>query len=232
MSDARADDNIEDLFAPKPKQAEPPPKQRRAHRRTRPAGGEQESKPPKETKPAPAGRREPLRQMGTGIAKGLAFLASNAEMTGASRALMLQSEAWGPAFDQAVKGTVIDRILQPLAKTGGNTKDLAALVGLPIATEAYLRDPTPMTQGAFSAALIASLPQIAAARKTAAKEQAKLEADLAELAEMFGKDPGEHVSLNEVAMWLMTGSTDGTVAPPPPPPAPPAPPPYDDTQQL
>lgn len=161
--------------------------------------------------------------MGTGIAKGLAFLATNGGLPGASRALLLQSEAAGPAFDRAIKGTVVDRMLQPLAKVGGNTKDLAALAGLPITTEAYMRDPNPMTQAAFQAALVGSLPQIAAARKTAAKEQAKLESDLAELAEMFGKDPGERVTLSEVAMWLMTGSTDGTVMPPPPPPAEPEP---------
>lgn len=191
--------------------AEKPP--RRLHRKKVQPGEENK---PKETRPAPAGKRESLREMGTTIAKGLAFLAGNAGMPGASRALMLQSEAAGPAFDKAVKGSIIDRALQPLARVGGNTKDLAALAGLPISTEAYLRSPTPMTQAAFQAALIASLPQIAAARKTAAKEQAKLEADLADLAEMFGKDPGERVSLNEVALWLMTGSTDGTVVDPSP----------------
>lgn len=215
MTDAAA--AVESLFGtPEPEPEKPP---RRLHRKKPPPAdgtGEQTPKS-KETKPAQVGRRESLRQMGTGLAKALAFFTSNTGMQGASRALMLQSEAAGPAFDQAVKGTVIDRVLQPLAKVGGNTKDLAALVGLPISTEAYLRDPSPMTQAAFQAALVASLPQIAAARKTAAKEQAKLEADLRELAEMFGKDPGEHVSLNEVALWLMTGSTDGTVPPPPAP---------------
>lgn len=215
------DTNVETLYdqAAQPgadgKESAPPPP-RRLHRRKEPSGPE---KAPKETRPAPSGPRESLKEIGTGIAKGLAFLASNAGLQGASRALILQSEAAGPAFDKAVKGSVVDRMLQPLARVGGNTKDLGALVALPVSTEAYLRDPSPMTQAAFQAALIASLPQIAKARKTAAKEQAKLEADLAELAEMFGKDPGEHVSLNEVAMWLMTGSTDGTVMPPPEEPA-------------
>ncbi len=196
---------------PKPQEQEPQPKQRRLHRRKDPATGE----PAKERTPSTTARRSSLKEMGTGIAKGLGFFASNAGLNGASRALMLQSEAWGPAFDQAVRGTILDRWLQPLARVGGQSKDLAALAALPVTTEAYLRDPNPMTQAGFSAALIASLPQIAKARKTAAKEQAKLEADLADLAEMFGKDEGEKVTLNEVAMWLMTGSTDGTVVAPP-----------------
>lgn len=208
-------DNGEDEKTPveQPVDNKPP---RRLHRRREPQPGDAPKS--KESKPTPAARRQSLSEMGTGIAKGLGVLASNAGFAGASRALLLQSEAAGPAFDRAVKGSVVDKMLQPLARVGGNTKDLGALIGLPISTEAYLRDPGPMTQAAFQAALVASLPQIAAARKTAAKEQAKLEADLADLAEMFGKDPGERVSLNEVAMWLMTGSTDGTVVPPPPSP--------------
>lgn len=210
------DTNVENLYDRDPTPNSEPEKPRRPHRRTRPTDPDA---PPKEKKPSP-GPRQPLREIGTGIAKALAFVAGNAGMQGASRALMLQSEAAGPAFDKAVKGTVLDRMLQPLARVGGNTKDLGALVALPVTTEAFLRDPSPMTQAGFQAALIAALPQIAAARKSAAKEQAKLEADLQNLAEMFGKDPGEHVSLNEVAMWLMTGSTDGTTMPPPEQPQP------------
>lgn len=163
----------------------------------------------KERKPAATGARVSLKSMGTTIAKGLAFLAENAGMHGASRALLLQSEAAGPAFDQAIRGSIFDTFLQPFAKIGGNAADLGALAALPMSTEAFIRNPNPMTQAGFQAALIGSLPQIAKARKTAAREQAKLEADLANLAEMFGKQPGENVSLNEVALWLMTGSIDG-----------------------
>jgi len=216
----------ENLFveetAPEP---EPAPRVTRLRTRGRPrkkAAGAKKAAAPRERKPSSTSGRVSLRETGTGIAKALAFFAQNAGLQGASRALMLQSEAAGPAFDQAVKGTPLDRLFQPFAKVGGNAKDLGALIALPISTEAYLRNPNPMTQAGFQASLIGALPQIARARQTAAKEQARLEKDLAELAEMFGKDPGEHVSLNEVALWLMTGSTDGTTPTPPPEPEPPS----------
>lgn len=163
---------------------------------------------PRERKPTEyAGRRSSLSELGTGIWKGLAWSAAQGGYVAAGRAFSLQADAAGPAFDRLVKGTFLDGILQPIARLGANGKDFAALGALPPSAEAYARNPNEVTASAFKAALIGALPQIAKAHKDTVKRYQRLEADLAGMAEMFGKAPGERVSLDEVAMWIVTGST-------------------------
>ena len=218
-----------DLYAGESAAEEAKPEPKKAKRfweRTTKPRAERAPTPPKEKAPSVVRGRVRLEEFGTGLWKGLAWGAAQGGYTAAARALTLQADAAGPAFDRMVKGTMLDRWIQPLARIGENGKDLAALAALPAAAEAYARNPTvtyengmvganPITTQAFRAALIGALPQIAKARKETVKRYQKLEADLASMAEVFGKPPGSSVSLDEVASWIIFGSTEPPAEPEP-----------------
>lgn len=153
---------------------------------------------------APQARKARIRldKFGTSLAAGGSWIAARTGHIPLSRVLTLESAALGPAFEDAVKGTRADKLVQPVARLMDGGSKFGALAGLPAATEMFCRNPNPMTQAAFVGALELALPLVIASMKDARKRQEKLEQDLSELAEAFGKQPGEKVTIDEVARWI------------------------------
>lgn len=173
-------------------------------------------KPPPATDGAPGESRAPelpkrprknLSELGTQMWRGAAWVSARCEKMAASRMFGLLAPAAGPAVDRAVKGTFFDRLLQPLARAGDQGKDAMILIGAPLTAQAFLETPNVFTQAAFVGSLEASLPIIVKTAKDAKRRQEKMEQDLSDMAEVFGKQPGEKVTTREVALWVLTGST-------------------------
>ena len=162
-----------------------------------------------------AGKRVSVADLGTLLWKGLGSLATRTGNDAAGRMFTIQAVAAGPALDKAVKGTFVDRILQPLARMNENASEFGSLVAGPVTAQAFVNNPNPLTQALFVASLEASLPVIARSLKDVKKKQERLEADLSELGPVFGKPPGETVSLEEIATWIAFGGGDPPTAPPP-----------------
>jgi uncharacterized membrane protein YeaQ/YmgE (transglycosylase-associated protein family) len=102
-------------------------------------------KPPRERrgllqrKPAESGKPRKLPRVSTETLLGagwsiLASLAgrSNPALVPMSRMMMFQSATVGIVGDAALKGTVVDRILQPLARAGEKGELAAAIIGPPV----------------------------------------------------------------------------------------------------
>jgi len=119
---------------PEPPQDPGPPPVRAEERKPQP--------PPRDRlaalkrKPAkPAGKPHPRVSVENVLSTGwgmLAFgLARNPNAVPIGRVMAIQSETVGVMGDQAVKGTVIDRILQPIARAGERGEVVAAVLGPP-----------------------------------------------------------------------------------------------------
>jgi hypothetical protein len=72
--------------------------------------------------------------------KALAYIAG-AGQTPTSRCLNMQAPVAGIVLDDMIKGTVVDRLAQPIARWGEGGKNVAALVGLPLLVAATERQP-------------------------------------------------------------------------------------------
>jgi len=170
--------------------------------------GTAERTPAGEKAPRTTPSRVRLDKVGSWTWRGVSRAADSAGFPAAGRCLTMQADAVGPVFEKAVKGTFADKMLQPVAKFMENGTELGSFVGLPIAAEAFQRNPNAMTQIAFVEALEANLPYIAKSIKEAEKRRQKLEAELAELATTFGKNEGDPVTLQEIGNYILTGSTN------------------------
>lgn len=162
----------------------------------------------------PKRARKNLAELGTSMWRGAAWLTARADKMAASRMFGLLAPAAGPAVDRAVKGTIFDRLLQPIARAGDQGKDALILIGAPLTAQAFLETPNVFTQAAFVGSLEASLPIIVKTAKDAKRRQEKMEADLSDMADVFGKQPGEKVTTREVALWILNGSVTEPVPEP------------------
>jgi len=165
--------------------------------------------------PTPKGRQN-LSTLGEYIFEGLSWVSAKTGRMAASRMYRIHSAAFGPALEKSAKGTFLDKILQPAARLANQSPETAALVMGPITAEAFLASPSPLTQGAFVAAVSGSVPAVIRAGKTKLREQAKLEADLSAFAQSFGKAEGERVTLEEYANFILFGNINGPQEDPPP----------------
>jgi|HubBroStandDraft_5_1064220.scaffolds.fasta_scaffold99988_3 hypothetical protein len=136
---------------------------------------------PKDDKPRAAGRRVPLETWIGRAWKGLAYI-TGAGTTPTSRVLNLQAPVAGIVVDDMIKGTLPDRVLQPLARMGEGGKDVAALVGFPLLVAATERKPELyqwtrplMVEAATEWVLIAG-PAMRKAKARAAKVAEELDA--------------------------------------------------------
>jgi hypothetical protein len=97
--------------------------------------------PSKEVKPKVTHRREPLADllglawggMGTALVRG--------PDVPVGRAMQAQSPVAGEILDNAIKGTVIDKALQPLARKADQAQALFGLLGVPLLVGAIERYP-------------------------------------------------------------------------------------------
>jgi hypothetical protein len=204
-----ADPTTDSLFeAP----VEPKPEGRR---RGRPLGSRNKPKPEGDAdqpKPRPirrrgAGsivkRRVPLNDLISDLVEGLAMIAATKGKGPMGRVLALESGALSTQAETTLNGTVVDRVLQPVARLGTAGKEILGLLGLPLATQAFVTSPNAKTQAAFKTMLGYALPALITDIKAKKRQQDKLESDLSDLAEEFGKPPGERVTLDDVAMWIL-----------------------------
>jgi hypothetical protein len=118
------------------------------------------------------------------------------------RVVTMQSRVAGPLLDDAVKGTIIDPVLQPLARLGDAGKTIQALVGPPVFTLAIMQmqaqavatqtAPNPVLYGTAEEGLRSSLMawMVVAGPKLA--EAAKREA---EMEEEFGQSVDDLIAL-------------------------------------
>jgi hypothetical protein len=107
--------------------------------------GETPPKRPRSTKPAAKGFRNPFAKKAAAKGKKAPPRVSTADLVGAvwrgaakmvplpplSRTLRMQSRVAGPIMDDVIRGTIVDPLLQPLARLAGQGKAVQALVGPP-----------------------------------------------------------------------------------------------------
>lgn len=128
-----------------PSEAPPPPAPPVAERKPTPVAeprkGIFQRKPPVEGKPlgkpGPKQPRKPLPRVSTETLIGGAYSVAGSivgrreQMVPVSRVMMFQSPTVGVIGDEAIKGTWVDRVLQPLARAGEKGEIVAAIVGPP-----------------------------------------------------------------------------------------------------
>lgn len=86
-------------------------------------------------KPKPVHRRTPIDTVMAGAWRGLAFMASqNPQTIPVGRCLALQAPAAGMVLDDVLKGTMLDKMVQPLARTSKSGETVWALLGPPLLT--------------------------------------------------------------------------------------------------
>jgi hypothetical protein len=105
-----------------------PPRQRRGGVLGRPA---KPKEPGKARKPLPRVSTETLLSAAWSVVASLAGR-SSPSLVPMSRMMMFQAGTVGIVGDQALKGTVVDRVLQPLARAGEKGELAAAIIGPPV----------------------------------------------------------------------------------------------------
>lgn len=159
-------------------------------------------KQPKPPRPKKTGERKPrVRRLSTeGIwttawtAGGMALCRSGADIP-VGNCLQFQAPIVGEILDQAVAGTVLDKLLQPIAGGGERLKKVTSVLAMPILVGALERSPgaapvlEPLLRQAIREHLVAMAPVIKARQK--AEEQYKKA--LVDLGMDAGDDPIDSV---------------------------------------
>ena len=162
---------------------------------------------PREEAPAPKPRaprrvaRPPKlsharKPLGSALGQGVSLLGVGLQMSGrdvpVGRALIFEGPVAGEKLDNILAGTMIDRMLQPLARAGGSAKDLGSILALPIVVGVIERRPNlwPMLQGVLDS-LVTDLAIELAKSEQAAKmrihEAAKVDPKIQQRAEELMK---------------------------------------------
>lgn len=130
-----------------------------------------------------------------------------------ARVLGVQTPVAGQALDRALAGTMLDRIIQPLAADADKYSELASLVSFPMVVAMYERNPSPPLEALLDLLIRRNLLAMADAIKVSKREaehMAEATAELASVGMEFGSDP-----VSEMKAWLF-----GVPVPPQPEPAP------------
>jgi len=141
-------------------------------------------------------RRESLETLVGFAWGGLSSSMARAQRYPTARILQLQAPVAGVIVDDLLKGGIVDRMLQPLARAGKSGEAAFALVGPPLIVELLQRHPErrdillPMLHAALEQYAEIAGPKLAAAKKRAEKRAAELGAgDIAELIQWLFADP-------------------------------------------
>lgn len=168
-------------------ESKPKPGKRRLPWQKAPAGAE--SKPPKTHK------RVPLE---TWAARGwkVAGKILGDGRTPSSRCLYMQAPVAGVIVDDLLKGSRVDRMLQPIARFGEGSKNVGALIGLPLLVAVTERQPQlyeymrPMMVAAAEEWVLIAGPAIRKAKARAAEIAKELaEFEFEETDDMFSSAP-------------------------------------------
>jgi hypothetical protein len=103
---------------------------------------ESEKQPPTKER-APKVPGGPRRSLAEGASWVYGWLGGMVTRTDApvGRAMQYQAPIIGPKFDQVIKGTRVDKLLQPLVKKGDEWGELFEVIGLPVMIAAIERRP-------------------------------------------------------------------------------------------
>lgn len=175
---------------------------------SRPPGGSDETKPstkkrrmpwqskePKPDKPAKTFKRVPLE---TWAARGwkVAGRLLGDGRTPSSRCLYMQAPVAGVIVDDLLKGSRVDRLLQPIARFGEGSKNAGALVGLPLLVAVTERQPQlyeytrPLMVAAAEEWVLIAGPAMRKAKARAAEIAKELaEFEFEETEDMFASAP-------------------------------------------
>lgn len=133
-------------------------------------------------------KRESLSMLGQFAWGGLAQAAARSGRIPTSRMLQLQAPIAGTLIDEGVRGTLVDRVLQPFARGGKRGETLFALVGPPLLVDLISRHPerqdvlVPLLAAALESYAEIAGPKLAAAKRRAEKRAEEIGAnDIQEL---------------------------------------------------
>lgn len=181
-------------FAPPPvSDAETPPKEAPPWRE-RLWGAGAETKKPK--RPAPSRERRPRRRRVSTEAiwatawtgAGLALVRSGADIP-VGNCLQFQAPVVGPILDDAIAGTWVDRLLQPIAGSGERLKKVGTVVGMPVLVFGIQRAPAemvPMLETMLREMIRENLVEMARVAKARQKQDEQYRKALTDL----GMEPG------------------------------------------
>jgi hypothetical protein len=139
----------------------------------------------------PARRRTGLDRLGAFAWMGFANLAGNTGMVPLARVLAYQAPVAGIVIEKELKGTVADRVLQPVARLTNKGGSLGALLGPPLLTAAITMKP--MLYPQLKPLLVECLKEWYLVAAPEIKRMQEREAKLAE--ELGGIDLGEMVDM-------------------------------------
>lgn len=166
----------------------------RARRRLWSVGGDGQAAAAKDKPakaPRPARKRVSLETLGSlawvGAAR-LVMAAGGDDFTPVQRMMMFEAPVAGLVVEDAARGTVADRVVQPIARLTEGGSDIGALVGVPLLTAILCKRPElypqikPMLLGLMRQWVITAGPQM---RKLRQREE-KFAAELGEMIGEFG----------------------------------------------
>ena len=168
----------------------------------------EEARPTGEVNPAARPKRraslEPIATFCWGLAvRGV----TGAGYEATARAMVIESLIVGNLADENLKGTRLDKALQPVARAAEQGTAFAAVIILPGAMNLVERNPAmaPAMEPIIEMCLDEMLPELAKSITRARKKEAERTKILTELGPMFGKEPGEPATMNDVKRWLFYG---------------------------
>ena len=109
------------------------------------------------------------------------------------RCFQLEAPLAGAKIDEAIAGTFIDRLLQPLFRKSDDIEGLGAVLGLPILVGIYERRPemAPVLEPMMVEVVGTVLEQVAPLMRKERTKQRRTAKSLAEMNEAIGLDPNE-----------------------------------------
>lgn len=128
-------------------------------------------------------RRLSLEDLGSTVWQGIAYIAGRGGQVPVQRVLKLQAPVAGVVIEDALRNTVADRVLQPLARMNASCKDLSSLLGPPILVGLISNDPElapmcmPMLVQCLEDWVIIAGPQMRKQRERAEKAAGELGTD-------------------------------------------------------
>lgn len=150
--------------------------------------------------PKPRKRRVAVDKVASGIWSGLALLAarSSPQALPVARVLDMQAPVAGIVIEQTVKGSVVDRVLQPFARAEERGRDVMGLIGPPLLVGAITAKPElyPVLAPALEMSLVSWLEISEPAMRKAQARAAKFEERLggldvrALIDQIFAPPPG------------------------------------------
>lgn len=145
----------------------------------------------RDSPPKVTGRRVPTDDIWQGVWAAAGMSLQHSPWYPVGRILTYQSAAAGPIIDAAIRGTVLDRIVQPVARMGERGKAAGALIGPPLIVGLIGTHPemAPALAPMLRAMLATMLEELAPIVAAKAKQEAKTAAILAEHFPEWGADP-------------------------------------------